>query len=348
MALRDKPEPVTVGMVNYNGMNMLAETIRSIQSLRYPVREILLADDGSTDGSVGFVRKHFPEITVIAMPENTKMANRLRSILLERSQTRLVYLTDNDLIFDPDCLSELVSAMRQLPNAAMCTARVLEKENPSIIYSDGNALNYVCNSISENRGEPLAGKSLQPKISIGCIGNQLVDREKAARIGFLDGDLSVGWGDDGEFHHRLRMAGYHTYLVPKAIAYHPRKTKGFRTVAQVKNRAFFLIKNYSFKTLCFIFPALVVYEICIILFLIMKKDMRSYWISQKEIVRHLPALFIKRSYIQRIREVPDRELMTAGPLFMFSHLLDNKWLIKGLTFLNAVFIGYWKLVKKII
>jgi GT2 family glycosyltransferase len=345
MIPRAQREPVTVGIVNYNGVQHLPATIRSLRSMQYPIERMLMADDGSTDGSVDFIRRHFPEITVIRMHQNTKRANYLRNVLLRKAGTRLVFLIDNDLNFDAHCLDELVRQMHQLPDAAMCTARVMEKEDPKRIYSDGNVLNYICNSISENRGELAEGKSRIPKVSIGCIGNQLVDKEKAALIDFHDEDMSVGWGDDGEFHHRLLMVGYKTYLIPAAIAYHSRKTQGFRTVAQVKNRAFFILKNYSFKTVCLIFPALVVYEICIILFLIIKKDIGAYGFSIKEIISHLPRTMRKRSTIQRLRRVSDKHLMTSGPLFLFSHLVDNKPFEIGLAVLNRFFIGYWKLIR---
>lgn len=341
-------EPITAGIVNYNGINIIGETIRSLKSLRYPIERIIVADDGSTDGSVDYIRQNFPEVEIIVMDENTKRANHLRNILLQASKTRLVFLVDNDIILDENCLGELVSNIKQLPNAAACTARVLVKEDKTRVYSDGNILHYVCNSIAENRDEDVRHLSQQPKVSIGCIGNQLVDKEKARLIDFMDEDMSVGWGDDGEFHHRLRMAGMECYLIPRAIIYHRGKTEGFRTIAQVKNRAFFIIKNYSLKTLFFIFPALIIYEMMILFFLIIKKDLKSYFQASVTVIKNIGRLLAKRRKIQKIRQVSDGQLMTSGAMYVAPYLLKNKLLSFSLTALNFCFDSYWKLIKPLL
>lgn len=341
-------ESITVGIVNYNGMNILGDTIRSLKSLDYPIERIIMADDGSTDGSVDYIKQNFPDVEIIQLSYNTKKANLLRNVLLKNAETRLVLLVDNDVTFNSNCLSELVSNINRLPDAAVCTARVMTKEDKRRIYSDGNVLHYLCNSIAENRDSEVASKDDLPKISIGCIGNQLVDKEKAQLVGFHDEEMAIGWGDDGEFHHRLLMVGMRCYLIPKAIVYHRKKTKGFRTVAQVKNRAYFIIKNYSLRTILLIFPALLVYEIAILVFLFAKNDLGSYYYSILDVIHNFKKILVKRRMIQKIRVVSDKQVMQSGPIYMAPYLLEKKLLRWGFVVLNFFFDSYWKAVKTFI
>jgi glycosyltransferase involved in cell wall biosynthesis len=107
--MTERPE-VTVAILNYNGRGYLADTIGSIRDLEYPVKEVLMVDDGSQDGSVEFVRRHYPEIRIIEMGENTKMLNRFRNKAIAAADTDLVLITDNDIAFVTNCLTILVTA----------------------------------------------------------------------------------------------------------------------------------------------------------------------------------------------------------------------------------------------
>ena len=342
---------VTVAVINYNGRDYLRETIESVEASDYPNFEIIFVDDGSTDDSVELIRKTYPRVKIIEMGENVRflgrypLANRVRNRALLEADTRFVFLVDNDVILSNDCLNVLVNAMGQFPDCAVCTPRVVTREDKNVIYLDGTELHYVCSSIVKNRGQKISDLDDSPRLSLGC-GIELVDKAKAEKIGYTNEDYTVGWGDDGEFHHRMNMMGYRCYHVPRAVVYHPQKVDGFRTVSQVRNRWYFLLHMYASKTLMLILPALLVYELFLVFFLIMKKNFKEYIISIQNFAANLNRIMKQRKKIQTMRVIPDRDLMGVGDIFVSEHVLDRKYLRLGVLLLNRFFSYYWMLVRR--
>ncbi|MBN1297746.1 glycosyltransferase [bacterium] len=344
-------EPITVAIINYNGADYLEETVQSILDSDYPDLRLMLVDDVSTDDSVTRVRHRFPKVRIVQMEENVRfrgrypLANRVRNRALREADTRLVFLADNDIVMDRNCLREMADAMDALPDCAVCTPRILTRENPDRIYSDGTELHYACATISRHRGASASEVPETPKPSLGC-GIQLLDREKALEIGGMNEDYVVGWGDDGEFHQRMNMSGYRVFNIPSARVYHPSKTEGFRAVPQVKNRLYFIWHMYAWRTLLLAAPALWLYDLMLFFFLVLKGGLKEYVISVVDFWRHFGIIMVQRRRIQKRRTVADRSLMTCGPIYVAEHLMDHPVLGLGMRMINGAFRGYWVIIKR--
>src|SRR6478672_604212 len=66
------PQSATVVIPNWNGKDLLAKYIPSILTALAgnAANQILVVDNGSTDGSADFLRATFPDVTVLALPQN--------------------------------------------------------------------------------------------------------------------------------------------------------------------------------------------------------------------------------------------------------------------------------------
>ena len=347
-------EPVTVAIINYNGMEYLKDEIESIKASDYPNISIALVDDCSTDGSVEFVKKYYPEVKIYQMEYNKRflgkfpLANRVRNKVLQAAETRLIFLLDNDITLEVDCISKLVEAINELPDCGVCTPRVMYMEHRDTIYSDGAVLHYVGTSVVRNRNVKLSAEKEKPKYSVGC-GIQLVDKFKAEKVDFTDENFVVGWGDDGEFHHRMNIAGFRCYNVPQAMVYHPKKDSGFIPVAHVKNRWWIMLPTYSIKTIILTAPAVLIYEISLIFFLIIKGELKSYFISIKDVLFNFKKIMKKRKKIQTMRVIADRELIGSGNIFFATkNVGDNIILRMSVAMLIRFFDLYWKIIRKFI
>lgn len=71
---------VSVAILSCNRCNDLWQTLRVLYSSGAPWREIVVADNASTDGSVAMVREQFPEVTVIELAENKGVAGLNRAL----------------------------------------------------------------------------------------------------------------------------------------------------------------------------------------------------------------------------------------------------------------------------
>lgn len=342
-------EPVTVVMINFNGEEILGETLSSIKRLNYPGLTIILIDDGSTDRSVGLVKRDYPDVRVYEMGGNTRMLNMLRNIGIREATTDLVFVTDNDIVFQPDCLNILVEVLMSSENIGLCTPRLMYLEEPERIYTDASDLHYVGTSISKFRGSSVDISGALPELTAGG-GIFLLDRKKTLETGLFDENYSLGWGDDGEFYYRLKLTGYRTLYVPEAVCFHRSKEelglRHYRAYGQVKNRWHFLLSTYQLKTLILIIPALIVYEIFLLLFMTLKGIPHLYFKGNIDVIRGLNRILKKRKVIQTTRREPDRELLTTGDMYISPLLIRNPILKMGTRLLNGFFNGYWKVVKR--
>lgn len=343
-------EPVTVAVINFNGEEIIGKTLSSIKRLNYPELTIILIDDGSTDRSRKIVEKNFPDVRIIKMGMNTMRPNRLRNIGIIESANRLVFLVDNDVVFDKECLKMLVETFESSPEVAICTPRLMYHDQPERVNIAPSALHYIGTSISPKRD------ALIKDVEIGGLettiggGIMLIDKEKAVGIGLIDEDFPMGWGEDGEIYMRMRLAGFKTLYVPEAVGYHRtkewRENRYHRAFGQVRNRWFILLTQYSIKTLILIIPALIIYEIFLLSFMTLKGMPHLYFKGNINVIKNLGRIIKNRRVIQATRKVPDRELLTSGDMYISPALLKNSVLKIGVRVLNGFFNGYWKVVER--
>jgi GT2 family glycosyltransferase len=155
----------------------------------------------------------------------------------------------------------------------------------------------------------------------------------------------MGWGDDGEFHHRLRLAGYQCYNVPQAVVYHKALKGAPRVYGQIINRWSMIMQTYSAKTIALILPSLVLYEVAFLLFALAKGYSKEYGQALRAVKRDWRKHIEKRSLIQAQRVVPDRDLMDSGPIYIADNMVNRKLLRFCAESLDACFSLYWRAVK---
>jgi GT2 family glycosyltransferase len=341
-------EPVTVAIPNYNGRHEISGAIKSVQQSTYQPAEILVIDDGSTDGSAEFIRQTFPVVRVVELGRNSGgILNRVRNRALREARTRLVFLMDHDIILDSSCLAVLVSEMRRLPDAAVLTTRALRYDDPTRIWVDAQKLHFLCNTVAPNRGGYVSDADDQARPSVGW-GTQLVDKAKAAVINFFDEDYLIGWGDDGQFHYKLHLAGLPCYSVPRAIVFHKREVEAGRVRAIVRNRWYLLVECYALRSLILLAPVLIFYEVFLIVFLCLRGQLREYLNCVPDLIRTFPRLLRKRASVQRMRVVPDRLLLSGGPIYVSESIVTNTCTRLALVLMNHLFEGYWRVVRRFI
>jgi len=336
-------EAVTVAIVNFNGRGTLANTVESVLNMDYPILELLIIDDESTDGSIEEIERLYPDLQTLRMGRNTGMPNRLRNIGIRSSETRYVLVSDNDVTFDRHCLRNLFAAIRSLPHAALCTPRILLASEPSKIHSQGHQMHFIGTSIDGSRNKKIDEVPDDPRVSVGC-GIQLVDKARINGIGFFDEEFALGWGDDGEFHHRVNMSGLRCYSVPRAIAYHDTPREHSRFYGQIRNRWSMIAQSYSLKTILLLLPAFVLYEIEVFLLLARKGAMSSYFSAARHVLSNRKRILERRRAIQSMRRVGDRDLLHSGPIYIPQHLFQDRLTRVGASLLNRAFAIYWRLV----
>ena len=351
-------EKITIIILNHNGVHLLPDALDAIRRLEYPEYQVMVVDNASTDGSVELVQKNYPECRVVQLPTNTGV-NGARNAGIKNADTPLVFIMDNDVILTPHCLSILARAYHQVPDTAIVSPRTFYQQEPDTVQYDGTLIHYICAAIHPNAGKRFPNPSgeypdvPQPKIidKIGCGGMILVHRESAQKLGLFDEDFFFGW-TDGEFIHRALIAGYHSIHVPDAVIFHKKKPRGSKGTSQaqyqIRNRWYFIIKNYAARTLILTAPALLLYELTLMVFALLKGIFPQYVKGNLEVIKNFRSLMKKRAIIQGSRKVQDSELLTSGPVTVSEQMVDNKILQLGTVLMSGVFNLYWKIVYRLI
>ena len=100
----------TIIIPNYNGLKFMDECIRSLNAQTYPNFRTLVVDNGSTDGSVEWLKEH--QIDTIFLPENTGFSGAV-NVGIKAADTPYVLLLNNDVRVDEYFVAEMVRAIGQ-------------------------------------------------------------------------------------------------------------------------------------------------------------------------------------------------------------------------------------------
>lgn len=114
-----QPSPPTVSVVitTYNGVPYLERSLASVLSQSYPLQEVLVVDDGSTDGTPDFLASRFPQVTVVTQ-ENAGQCAAINHGL-SRATGEFVALLDHDDEWLPGKLEKQVPVLQDRPDIAL-------------------------------------------------------------------------------------------------------------------------------------------------------------------------------------------------------------------------------------
>lgn len=334
---------VTIGVVNYNGGKRILEVLHSIERLDYPKYSVVVIDNCSNDGSFEASRKQFPCFKYVRLENNIGPAGA-RNIILKESADDYVLLMDNDVVIESDVLTCLMRVMENNENVGICHVEIRDIDDPKEWFYYNGAYIHFLGAIVP-KPYPGEGRPCCEPVDIVSGQATLVYRNAAVVVGGVDEDFFFGW-EDGDFISRLRLAGYRCMNVPEAVGHHKSEQRGLiHAYYQIRNRWYFILKLYSFKTILLIAPMLVVYETSLFVFLIYKKQTKQYLRAMSDVISNLNNLMRKRNAFMKIKVVSDRDWLKSGNFLVPSKLLNNDLLRFMKETFCALLNAYWKIVQ---
>ena len=201
---------------NYNGARWLPGVLESVAAQTLAPAEVLVVDDGSTDGSVA-VAEGFDGVRVLALERNGGFA-RAANAGLAAVSVEAVALVNTDVVLAPDWLERAVAALA--PGAAAVATKMVDLEDPAILYSAGDVLRRDGACEQRGRFERDSGRYDAPgEVFSACAGAALYRRAAVVAAGGFDERLGT-YLEDVELGLRLRLAGWHCRWEPRAVARH--------------------------------------------------------------------------------------------------------------------------------
>lgn len=251
---------VSVIIPNYNGKQYLKNCLDAMERQVYKEFEVILVDNGSEDGSVEFVRAHYPWVRLVTLPENTGFCGGVNAGI-RVSESPYVILLNNDTIAEKDFIKNLVSSMKRHPNAFSCQAKMLQISDRSKIDDAGN---YYCAlgwAFAYGKGKPESAYREEKQIFSSCAGAAIYSRDGLNRIGMFD-EAHFAYLEDLDLGYRARLHGYENWFCPQARVYHVGSgTSGsrynlFKVRYSSRNNVYLIYKNMPVLQVIWNFPLL--------------------------------------------------------------------------------------------
>jgi GT2 family glycosyltransferase len=318
---------VSIVIVNYNGKIFLKKCLTSVLKTNYPNIEVIVVDNGSTDGSPELLRSFASdsEIKVILSETNLGFAGG-NNVGIELATGDYVVFLNNDTTVEPNWINELVRVLESDFTIGAAQSKLLLMDSPSHLDCAGLFSNFYGDTFARGQGEKDVEKYGCGEI-FTCKGASMIVRRKILeRIGSFDSDYFTYY-EDTDLSWRIRLAGYKILFVPSSIVYH--KCNGsipivgarslfFQVYLWKRNRIITLIKNYEIQNIIkYLFLSLV-YEFSQIVSVgfssLLKGGNLGYSIETSRALlwnlKHFSDTWKKRVYVQSfVRKVSDKEIM---------------------------------------
>jgi GT2 family glycosyltransferase len=248
-----KPQ-VSIIVVNWNRRALLEECLKSLERHTLNDYELILVDNGSTDGSLeGLSKFRIPSMTLVRNSQNYGFGAAVnQGIRLARGQ--FTALVNNDTALDPHWLEEMLRTFSQNPHVGMCAGKTLFAHQPTLIDKVGHVISADGQNYGRGHGEvdrrqyELVEEVLCPDGSAAAYRTEIF-----ASVGLLDEDF-FAYADDVDLGLRAQLCGWKCLYVPKAIAYHHHSaTLGTYSPQKVllveRNRIWLVLKLFPFRLL---------------------------------------------------------------------------------------------------
>src|SRR5579875_308643 len=259
------PPSVTVVVPTSNGRRYLPSCLWALETQDYPRDrfEILVVDNGSTDGTTDYLKQSFPRVTVIESRAVLGFAAACNWGARQATGEVVVFL-NNDTRPERRWLAELVERLRPA-DGTVCVASTMLSWTGQHVDFVGGHLNFYGHGFQVDYGlEYNPSLYLLPQPTpFACGGAMAIVRATFLEVGGFDEDY-FAFFEDVDLGWRLWLLGYVVETAPRAIVYHRqhgtvrRMTEAQRFFLYERNALFTLFKNYEDRTLARVLPAALV------------------------------------------------------------------------------------------
>lgn len=245
------PGLVSIVVLNWNGKDVIFECLDSLLRQTYRSFEVVLMDNGSTDGSLKLIReKYGRSIVIVESLTNVGFAEGC-NIGIRASQGEFIALVNSDATLEPAWIDEMIRGLRD-PQVGMCASKIFYDGRRDLIENTGQTITRDGLGRTRGRLEKDEGQyDSIPEVFCpsGCAG--FYRRSMLEACGLFD-PLFFAYADDIDVGLRGRLLGYQCRFVPKAVAFH-KLSASFGLLSPLKaylverNRLWVMIKCFPLR-----------------------------------------------------------------------------------------------------
>lgn len=243
----DKTIDLSISIVSYNVKRLLGLCLESIQAHTKGISyQVIVVDNGSSDGTVAMLAEEYPWVKVIANRKNRGFA-AAQNVGLGMGRGRYLFSLDSDTYITGDTFSAMVKFMDQFPDAGAAGAKLLSPQGlrqysrrrfpPSIwpVIYRGSFLKKILPPSAQVRYYEMSDVVLASETEVDWVygGNIIFRRQALEQIGLFDERFFI-YCEDIDISYRMQEYGWKRYFVPDASIYH----YGQQGTKQIKIRSY--------------------------------------------------------------------------------------------------------------
>ncbi|MCM1293037.1 MAG: glycosyltransferase family 2 protein [Bacteroides sp.] len=247
---------VAVIILNWNGRKLMEEFLPTVVEHTSAIGRVIVADNGSTDDSVEWLKTHFPQVELLQFSENHGFAGGYnRALAHYADRYDFAVLLNSDVAVTDDWLTPLFDFISSQPDCSACMPKIRSYRDPDFFEYAGAAGGFI-----DRNGYPYCRGRV-----FGSVERDEGQYDDVCQVFWATGAammvriadyLEVGGLDEQFFAHmeeidlcwRMQLIGKNLYVVPQSIVYHlgggsldasnPRKT-----YLNFRNNLLMLYKN---------------------------------------------------------------------------------------------------------
>jgi hypothetical protein len=296
----------------------LFNCLNSIFKQNYSNFEVILVDNASTDNSVDYVKRNYPQVLLKVNTENSGFAEG-NNIGYKISKGKYILLLNTDTRIPTDFVSKLVNKMEASPKVGVIQPKLVLMDNPETIDTSGSfwtSTTFLYHYGYGKNSKALKYNSEYPVFSIKGAA-MITRRQIIDRIGLFDENF-WNYYEETDFCHRVWISGSKVLYWPGTECFHAMGgtslvyfDKSYIQFHNFKNKLLSFIKNFEIKILLFVVPKFLVINFVLSVVWIVNGKLahaqslyRATWWN----IVNLSGTLKKRNNIQKHRVMTDEEI----------------------------------------
>src|SRR5438105_4329493 len=247
---------ISIIVVNWNGQHLLGECLESLSKQTWKQTELILVDNGSTDGSREFLvswAKGLPKAQTLLLSHNTGFC-KANNLGFAKARGEWIALFNTDAVAEPNWLAELVRYGDPSRRIGMLASKILFQNPPGVIDKAGHLIYWDGQNRGRGTMELDVGQYDKPEEILwpdACAA--LYHRKIFEETGVFD-ETFFAFGDDADLGLRARLLGWTPWYVPTAVVYHKHPGRfdvysPLKVMLGERNRLLLAVKNFSWPLL---------------------------------------------------------------------------------------------------
>ena len=317
---------VDVHIVTWNSLEVLPVCLQSVYNQDFPNFRVTIVDNASEDGTLEFLRQHYPQVTVLANNQNLGFS-KAHNMAIRQSTAPYVLILNPDVFLSSSYLSQAAQAMQDSLVGAVAGR----------VYVT-NKIDFIARQFSNNQLLDCAGLNILKSRRLvlrGHFEDDSPEFDRSAEVFGTDGAVALyrratledvkiedeyfdedffAYKEDHDLAWRTRLLGWKTLYVPGAKAYHIRSVRpGQRRnmkseirLLGVSNRYLMMMKNDLFSLMVRDLLHIFFYEMKIFFYLLVFEwaSLPAYFCA----IQLLPKMQMKRNLVMARKRIAARDL----------------------------------------